>query len=40
MNVKVVYRSTTGNTEKLAHEIADTLNIQAEQLRFANMPKM
>ena len=32
MNIKVLYHSSTGNTEKLARAIADTLNIQAKPL--------
>jgi len=32
MNIKVIYHSSTGNTEKLARAMADTLNIQAEPL--------
>lgn len=32
MNIKVIYHSSTGNTEKLARAIADTLSIQAEPL--------
>lgn len=32
MIIKVVYHSSTGNTEKLAHAIADMLNIQAEHI--------
>ncbi|MBZ9607352.1 nitric oxide synthase [Clostridium estertheticum] len=32
MNIKVIYHSSTGNTEKLARAIADTLSIQAELL--------
>ena len=32
MNIKVIYHSSTGNTEKLAREIAVTLNVQAEPL--------
>lgn len=31
MNIRVIYHSSTGNTEKIAHAIADTLNIKAEQ---------
>lgn len=32
MTIKVIYHSSTGNTEKLARVIADTLNVQAEPL--------
>ena len=32
MEIKVVYHSSTGNTEKLARAIADMLNIQAEHI--------
>lgn len=32
MKIKVLYRSTTGNTEKLARKIAQTCEIQAERL--------
>lgn len=32
MNIKVFYHSSTGNTEKLARTIADTLNITAEPI--------
>jgi flavodoxin len=32
MNIKVIYHSSTGNTKKLAHAIANKLNIQAEPL--------
>lgn len=32
MNVKVMYHSSTGNTKKVAHAIADSLGIQAETL--------
>ena len=32
MNIKVVYHSSTGNTEKLAQAIASMLNINAEHI--------
>ena len=32
MNIRVIYHSSTGNTEKLARAIADTLNVEAEPL--------
>lgn len=32
MNIKVLYHSSTGNTEKLANTIADELNIRAESI--------
>ena len=32
MKIKIVYHSSTGNTEKLACAIADMLNIQAEHI--------
>lgn len=28
MNIRVIYHSSTGNTEKLARTIADTLNVE------------
>lgn len=32
MNIKVLYHSTTGNTAKLAHTIAETLKCKAEKI--------
>ena len=32
MNIKVMYHSSTGNTEKLAKAIADTVNAKAEPI--------
>lgn len=32
MNIRVIFHSSTGNTKKLALEIADTLSIKAEPL--------
>ena len=32
MNIRIVYHSSTGNTEKLAQAIADMLNIKAEHI--------
>ena len=37
MEIKVVYHSSTGNTEKLARAIADMLNIQAEHIGKDNI---
>ena len=37
MEIKVVYHSSTGNTEKLAHAIADMLNIKAEHIGKDNI---
>ena len=33
MNIKIMYHSSTGNTQKLANAIADTLNISAEPVQ-------
>jgi len=37
MNIKVIYHSSTGNTEKLAREIAYTLNVHAEPIGEDNI---
>ena len=37
MEIRVVYHSSTGNTEKLARAIADMLNIQAEHIGKDNI---
>lgn len=36
MNIKVLYHSSTGNTEKIANAIADALNVNAERIGGEN----